>query len=185
MGNSTDANDTLDFRGLGTFVGGLFRLAFFAGTLVLLAWFAWRSRAELVDAWRQLCREWEAFWARWRSGRVHESRAEVTRPALPLEVRFADFSDPFASGMAQRVSLGELVAYSFAAVEAWGRERGCPRAADQTPLEFAQRLGAAQSMVASEVLAVADLYCQHAYAGGVLPSTAANSIRRLWQRLTA
>jgi len=182
---NTRPDPGLGLEGLGALLGGLFRLTFFLGTLLLLAWFAWRSRAELLEAWRQLCREWAAFWAKWRG----RSRAAVVAPtatvAVPSERRFADYADPFATGLAQSVSPGELVAYSFAAVEAWGRERGCPRAAEQTPLEFAHRLGAAQSGVAAEVLAVADLYCQHVYAGGSLPATAGASIRRLWQRLNA
>jgi hypothetical protein len=115
---------------------------------------------------------------------VSSAVAEAAAPQ-PIELRFADYTDPFATGMAQRVSSGELLAYSFAAVEAWGRERGCPRAADQTPLEFAHRLGAAQTEVAAEVLAVADLYCQHVYAGGASPATVGPSLRRLWQRLHA
>ncbi len=167
-------------------MGGFLRLVFFIGTLILLAWFAWRSRAELLEAWRHLRREWQAFWARLRGSPTTNTERVSEGSSPPLaELRFADFADPFVSGMAQRVSSGELVAYSFAALEAWGRERGCPRLADQTPLEFAQVLGTHQTGFAAEVLAVADLYCQHAYAGGSLPATAGHSLRRLWQRLNA
>jgi hypothetical protein len=175
----------MSFAGLGGFLASLLRLALFLGTVAVMAWFAWRSRSELLDAWRQLCREWAAFWARLRGGRAAATDVPVAASHLPVERRFAEFADPFASGLAQTVSSGELVAYSFAALEAWGRERGCPRAAGQTPLEFARDLGVQQTGVAVEVLAVADLYCQHLYAGGSLPASAGPALRRFWQRLHA
>ncbi|MFM9115883.1 MAG: DUF4129 domain-containing protein [Planctomycetota bacterium] len=75
--------------------------------------------------------------------------------------------------------------YSFAALEAWARERGQPRGDEQTPLEFAQQLTEREPRLAREALSVADLYCQLAYAGGKLPATAVTELQRLWQLLRA
>ena len=53
---------------------------------------------------------------------------------------FLDYSDPFASGLAGRMTMQELVRYSFEGLEAWARDNGCPRGEDETPLEFARRM---------------------------------------------
>ena len=55
---------------------------------------------------------------------------------------FADFRNPFADGSAAGRSPDDLVRYSFAALEAWAFEHDLPRRPDETPLEFADRVGA-------------------------------------------
>lgn len=87
--------------------------------------------------------------------------------------------------MAQRASPGDVAKYTFAALEAWARDHGCPRAEQQTPLEFVHAMGSTQTDVAVEARGVAQWYCQLAYAGGQLPDSSLPSMRRLWERLRA
>jgi hypothetical protein len=96
--------------------------------------------------------------------------------------RFSSYDDPFASGMAARVPLPELVRYSFEALEAWGRDHGSPRATGQTPHEFTQQLGDFDNSVSREVKQLADLYCQIAYAPS-LPAGGIELVRGFWQRM--
>jgi hypothetical protein len=78
----------------------------------------------------------------------------------------------------------ELVRYTFAAVEAWGRERDCPRHADQTPHEFARSLAALEPQIAAPLQSLASWYAQLAYA----PRAAAGKLdplKQLWREMRA
>jgi len=160
-----------------------------AGVLLVASWFAWRYREQLAAAWRQLVDEWRAFWANLLGRRVNaagvDDEESVKTPPAPPPPAFAEFQDPFQTTMHQSATPAQLVEYSFRALEAWARERGIARDAQQTPLEFAQAVGTADANVATEVRGVADYYCQLAYAGGNLPATCVPLVRRLWERLRA
>ena len=97
--------------------------------------------------------------------------------------QFADFTDPFASGMAATWPPEELVRYTFAALEAWARDHGCPRQPEQTPHEFARCLASNLSPLADEARRLADLYCQVAYAPGTLPAASIVGLPQLWHYL--
>ena len=151
--------------------------------LILGAFFlAWRYREQLARFWEQLVRDWRAFWARWTGRPVgDDAETPVAAAPPPRPPRLADFPDPFATGAANRSTPAELVRYSFAALEAWGWERGCPRPPEQTPLEFAQTIGRQEEAVARPARNLAEWYNQLAYAGGNLPPTCVPQVRQLWE----
>ncbi|MFO0871161.1 MAG: DUF4129 domain-containing protein [Pirellulales bacterium] len=165
-------------------LSGLLQVLLWLVGLAVIGWLAWRHRARIAEAWRQLCAEWRAFWERW-FGRGKSAAAAAAPSPVPSLPRFADFGDPFVTGLARTAGPAEVVRYTFQALEAWARDRGCPRADQQTPLEFAQVLANHHAEIALEARGVAEWYGQLAYAHGQLPVQSLDTMRRLWERLRA
>ena len=162
----------------------LIKWLFWLALLVASAVAGWIYREQLAAAWQKLLAELRDLWARWFGDKTKAAQPEALfeRPTPPRP--FAAFSDPFANGDAARMPWPELVRYSFAAVEAWARERECARHDDQTPHEFAQSLAALEPQLAAPVQSLAGWYGQLAYA----PRAAAGSlepIKQLWRELRA
>lgn len=154
---------------------------FYLAVAAIIAFFAWKHREQLLTAWQQLLKELRELWEKW-FGQKPAPAINAPVPAPPPVKKFADYPDPFISGLAARWSLAELVQYTFAALEARGRERDCPRGEEQTPLEYAAAVGQVEPAFASEFRSLADLYGQLAFAGGNAPSQAKSLVQRLWQR---
>ena len=141
---------------------------------------AYLYRERLVAAWKKLLVELRELWERWFGKKPDPALATAeTAPAPPRP--FAAFSDPFASGAAGRMSWAELVRYTFQALEAFGRERGCPRATGQTPHEFAASLGQVHPPLNRLASTLADWYGQLAYASRPAAPTATDPLKQLWQ----
>jgi len=143
---------------------------------------AWYYREDLLAAWQKLLEELRELWESLFGKKQTTAEAE-----LPLHVAapprlFASFRDPFLTGDASRMSWPQLVRYTFEALEAWGGEHECARAAGQTPLEFALALAAVEPQIAAGAQSLAGWYSQIAYA----PKAAAGSpdvLRELWAAL--
>lgn len=146
-----------------------------------IAYYAWQHREWLIAAWQQLLKELRELWARWFGQKPHAVVAAPVAPPPPPK-RFAEYADPFASGLAARWTLAELVRYTFEALEARGREQNCPRGNDQTPLEYAAAVGQVEPDFASEFRSLADLYGQLAFAGGSASPQSTSWLQQLWQR---
>ena len=154
---------------------------FYLIVAAIIAYYVWKYREPLLVAWQQLAKELRELWARW-FGQKQSAVPATAAPAPPPAKKFADYPDPFISGLAARWSLAELVSYTFAALEARGRERNCPRGEEQTPLEYAAAVGAVEPAFAGEFRSLADLYGQIAFAGGQAPPQAKSLVQQLWQR---
>jgi hypothetical protein len=101
-------------------------------------------------------------------------------------VPFAAFPDPFATGAAARMPWPELVRYTFSALEAWAREQGCPRRADQTPQEFVLELLRARDLPGQPFKALAGWYSELAYGPRQGPRARPLApLQELWQALGA
>jgi hypothetical protein len=158
----------------------VFALFLFRRGLSILAPFSDWAKA-LLDFWNQ-------FWARLFGGRSTAGQGEDFGAAPDLAdplPTFASFRNPFASGQARHWSNAQLVQYSFAALEAWARESGYPRTIDETPLEFARRLGEAHPPWRRTVSALAALYARLAYSQTDLPRSAPEIVADLWASLEA
>ena len=155
---------------------------FYLIVVLLVLYFGWKHREQLLAAWQQLLKELRDLWARWMGQKPIITEQTATVVAPPPVKRFADFPDPFASGMAARWSLAELVRYTFAALEARGRERSCPREVGQTPLEYATAVGQVEPAFSGDFRWLADLYGQLAFARGMHSPQATSQLRHLWQR---
>ena len=168
-------------------IGNLLKLVFFAGLACLAIYFGWKNRARIAEALSQLWRDfWQLLSGLWGGKRRDESDEEqpavATGQAPPA---FASFKDPFNSGTAERTSTEHLIRYSFEALEAWGRERGCPRAEGITPLEYVQRISRQFESMGAETLILGDLYSRVAYGREPIAPARRDDLRRLWQQMRA
>jgi len=160
------------------------RYVIFGVILVVAAFWLWRVRKGLWQSLRELLASWRGLWrGRFRRQApkpdAGPGEPEVESPPPP----FSALVDPFAGGEAARYSAEELIRMTFAALEAWAREHGCPRGPEQTPHEFAARVGARDPDLAENSRRLADMYCRVAYAPGTPPSGGLRSLRRLWRQL--
>ncbi len=166
--------------------GTLLKWIFYGVILLVVGYWLWRSRADLLRAFRDFLQGWREFWQRLfggRAGAADQAEDSGEGPQGPTHRPFAAFPDPFASGTADRCSPDELVRYTFAALEAWAREHGWARGPDQTPHEFAQDLGTRVHALAQDVRRLADLYCRVAYARESVPRKRVAPLKQLWQEL--
>jgi hypothetical protein len=138
----------------------------------------WARR--LLDALRN-------FWANLFGGQrqtVEEERQSEQEDKRLREQPFASFSNPFTSGR-RGLAAPELIRYTFAAVQAWARERDLGRQPGETPLEFAGRVGAEVPALEKELQRLALVYSRAAYARGGVPADSLEILRQFWQRLEA
>lgn len=155
---------------------------FYAALAVLIVYAIWTNRAAILAALGDFAQWLQDFWHHLFGGKsrrmglvAEEAAAKPTPPP-----RFADFTDPFAAGLAGRYSPEELVRYTFAALEAWARDQGYPRQPEQTPHEFTRRVGSRVAALAGDAGRLAELYCQVAYAPGTLPTAGVARLSQLW-----
>jgi hypothetical protein len=160
----------------------IYYLAFAA----ICIWLIWRFHKEILQAIHELLAQLRGLWESLFGERDR-------KPSIPDQPRagilaasaapFSSFANPFAAGTAEKVAVGELVTYTFRALEAWAREQGKARPAEQTPLEFAQMLVRASPAVGEQAQDVCDFYCRLAYGNGQLPRRARETLQRLWQEM--
>ncbi|MGQ9576130.1 MAG: DUF4129 domain-containing protein [Thermoguttaceae bacterium] len=166
----------------------ILKWAFYAALVAAALYWFWRSRRQLAAAFQRLLESWRDFWnwlfgARRKPQTATKPQPQETPPPPPKG--FADFADPFASGLADRLRPADLVRYSFEALEAWARENACPRQPEQTPYEFAQQVAARVKSLARGVRTLSDLYYQAAYGPGEPSSAGVRRLARFWQELRA
>jgi hypothetical protein len=108
-------------------------------------------------------------------------------PAAIVEARapFAAYSNPFTDGTAAGRSPEELVRYTFQAFEAWAGDRDMPRGDDETPLEFAARVGDQFVWLRPHARKLALLVARMAYSHGNLPADCRETLAEFWGRVTS
>ena len=154
---------------ISSFIFSLIQWAVYVVVALAALYACWRFRAEILAAWRSFLQELRNFWNRLFG--VQRPRGVSARDAEQLEIPpapFSSYADPFATGIAGRYSMTELVRYTFEAFEAWSREHGCPRHADQTPHELARDVSKLNAHIAVDARNLAELYSRAAYARGEL-----------------
>jgi hypothetical protein len=123
-----------------------------------------------------------SFW-KGRASETMEANATVLE-RRPEPLPFAEFSDPFATGAAPRMSPEELVRYTFAALESWAAARELARKPGETPFEFAARIGAERPAMEECVRALANYYASLAYGSGSVPEACRGPMRQCWQQMS-
>jgi hypothetical protein len=145
-----------------------------------LGWLAnfsdWARR--VLELFRNL---WASLFGR-RLGSDDNEEQETTERIVSKQP-FSSFADPFESGAAGRWTARQLVQYTFAALEAWARERDLARQEGETPLEFCRRLGDDVPAMADDLTRLANLFARAAYAPGAMPANAADVVRAFWEQL--
>jgi hypothetical protein len=166
--------------GMSFLLKGLYYLFF----LVLVGYLLWRYWDQVLKALSDFVQAFRDFWSKLFGGSDAQAPTQQEAPVAAAAPRpWADYSDPFLSGAAERYTPQQLLAYSFEALQAWGREHGCEHQAEQTPHEYAMYLGRQNGSVGREARRLADLYSIEAYSGGSLPRAQVQILRQLWQVL--
>jgi hypothetical protein len=173
--------------GLLSGLGSLFKFLYYLFFIVLVGYLLWRYHSAVLGALRDFVQALRDFWADlFGGGQTEEETADPASTAADAAEPppgFSDFQDPFATGAAARYTPQQLLTYSFQALEAWGREHGCARHAEQTPHEYAGYLARHRSSVGREARNLAELYCFEAYSGDTLPREQVDGLRSLWDVL--
>jgi hypothetical protein len=129
-----------------------------------------RKLLERLAAW------WQSLFGKPPPPDLDVEPVEVVRRPRP----FAEFTNPFADGTAAQRSPDDLVRYSFAALDAWATERDLARRDDETPREFADRIGQSVADLESPVRVLATHYASLAYGRRHVPDAARSQIEQLW-----
>ena len=166
-------------------IGGMLKFLFYVAVIAVVGTLLWKNRDRVKAAWLRFLDEMRQLWGRLFGRPAGTSQAPDNEPIRPLSKPrpFSDFADPFTTGLATRYSAPELIRYSFEALEAWARERGCSRQLDQTPTEFAQQIGRHQKDLGTDARNLARLYSRAAYAQGSLPASTSQQLKQLWSQL--
>jgi hypothetical protein len=172
-------------------VAAILKWIVFAVLALAVLFFVLRSGlqflAHFTDWARRLLDALRNFWANLFGGKRRTTEEEEQGQQKEQQWRerpFTSFRNPFADGRI-RMALPELIRYTFAAVQAWARERDLGRQPGETPLEFASRVGAEVPALEADLQRLAGLYARAVYARGGLPSDSIDVLRQFWQRLEA
>jgi hypothetical protein len=137
----------------------------------------WARR--LLDALRRF---WEGLFGLPQRGTATLDDDAARRAPRPS---FQFFANPFHNGGAGQMSPAELIRYSFEALEAWAAESDCERVAQETPLEFTNRLADEVGSLDKETRRLGTLYACVLYARGNLPADWRATLEEFWTRLEA
>jgi hypothetical protein len=143
--------------------------------------------ANFTDWAKNLLNALQNLWANLFNRRVKEATGEQgdnepEERAAPMR-SFASYGNPFLDGRGDRLPIKEVVRYTFAALQAWARERNMERRLEETPLEFAKRLGEEFPTLEEEVRRFTTLYARAAYDYSPLPGNSPEVVRQLWKQL--
>lgn len=108
------------------------------------------------------------------------STSDDPQASGPERVPFSAFSNPFRDGRAREMSPEELLAYSFAAYDAWAGDQGLAREPGETPNEFAARLAGIYPPLNGTGTHMVMLYVQSLYSQGSLPADVRSRVKRFW-----
>jgi hypothetical protein len=147
-----------------------------------------RSAAGFWSWARNLLHFFQSFWdalARLFGRKPQSTGAESEESEVnPIAQQpFDVFSNPFIDGRAEKMPVALLVRYSFAALEAWARERQLGRRRGETAIELAERIGEEFPPLDSNVRRLAQLYALVVYGRGGLPPGCRDSLRDFWRGL--
>lgn len=146
----------------------------------------WKWGRQLWLALQQMWREVLAWWQGLLPKREDAvTGTEIPNPESNLPPRpFAWFSNPLHNpGNFQ--SMDDMVRYSFAALHSWAYEQNMGRQPDETPTEFAQRLGQSIKHAHQDIRKLADLYSVVTYARVSAPTSSESILRNFWARVGA
>ncbi len=125
---------------------------------------------------------WNSLW-NWNTTKKESQNAGPTSRKTNRVRPFSWYKDPFLIGTAEQMSTVEVIRYSFQALEAWAREHQLERPGDETPSEFARRLGQEVPELKPVVRKLAKHYVTVAYAPFMLEEECWEDLRQFWLTL--
>ena len=152
---------------------GLLRALIYVVLIGVLVVFAWVQRHEIAKAW-------QAFLA-WLRGEpsaqdvvdIQPSSDVASRPLLP----FAAFQNPLGTHIDPR----QAVIVTYQATEAWWREHGQPRHADETPFEYARRLRPRSAADRDALVRLTDAYNRVVYGNDAVQAPDLAAVAAVWK----
>lgn len=168
-------------------LGGIVKLLLYVVAAAAVLFLAWKYRRELAKAIHDIIRQIRELLACLFGGRASHA-AEGDDKATPAKGRqrsFADFRNPFTTGDYRRIAPEELVRYTFDAFEAWARDGGYSRTADQTPAELVRVAAAPGTALHDQARHMLRIYSDVAYGAAAIEAATAHSLRDFWAILTA
>lgn len=166
---------------LGSWLGPILKWFTVAALLGFFVYYAITHRSE-ITAWLAGIRAWWSMLWGLEEDQATEAGGELVSQKRKQSASFASFSNPFRSRESKKDS-GELVRYTYAAVEAWGAERGVIRAEGQTAEEYLRRLSGALPKCQEELTSLANAYTRLAYAGRRAILVDLQSLQKLWMAM--
>jgi hypothetical protein len=162
-------------------ITGLLKMLFYGVLALLLCFFAWTYRQQILQALADILSQLAALFGR-KTARAAESDEDAASPkARPAS--FHDFHDPFLTGQHSQMQPEELVRYSFAAFEAWANDRGRARTPDCTPRELVTLTLDPQSPMYEDARQLVRLYSELAYAARSVTPESAGELQTIWQMM--
>ena len=98
---------------------------------------------------------------------------------------FIEFTNPFADGSAGSRNPTELAEYTFAAFDAWAWDRDRGRQPEETPLEFAVRVGHEYPALDEPGYKAAEVIARVMYSRKPLPTDTRKTLADLWDQMEA
>jgi hypothetical protein len=151
----------------------LFRFLVYAIVIGILAVFIWLQRHEIAKAW-------QAFlaWLRGEASVALNDEQEIAPEMKQAPVRpFSSFRNPLTKNGDPR----EAIIVTYQAAEAWWRERGKPRSADETPQEFLRRLPIRDQAQQDAMLRLTDAYNRVVYGNQSVRSSDLAAASDVWK----
>lgn len=170
-------NSSFNFD-FGMTFAALFKWITIAVLLCIVIYYALTHRDEL----RKLLADLRAWWNRlWGIAEDDSLPADLRDEAQSAAQRrrFSSFANPFNRRGGFK-DMPELIRYTFAALEAWGAERGVVREEEQTAEEYLKRLVTQLPRCQEELFALATAYGRLAYAGGRNISLEPAAVQKIW-----
>jgi hypothetical protein len=163
---------------LGSWMGPILKWFTIAALLGFFVYYAITHRAEFAAWLAGIKTWWNNLWGL-EGEQPTEAGGELASQRRKQRATFASFSNPFRNRDAKKDS-SELVRYTYAAMEAWGAERGVVRAEGQTAEEYLRRLSGALPKCQDELTNLANAYTRLAYAGRRAILVDMQSLQKLW-----
>lgn len=195
--NSSSSADRLQNSGAGqalSKVAGVLKWIIFGLLAILVIVFILRNGLKFLAnfmPWaRNLLAAFDAWWKGLFGARDPKAKVAATESiqgSKPEKSRvpFSAFTSPFADGTGESRSPEELVRYSFQAFEAWAAESEQARRPDETPIEFAERIGQSHPNLSEDGRRLANLVARMVYSPGNLPKSTRDVLAEFWATLNS
>ncbi len=186
QGNSTRETLSKISESIGSFLKWIVWIVIAIAVIVGIAIFFLKYLAPFTE-WARNLLDWlrGLFAKKTKEGGVRsdEDQAEAEEKAY-RPPPFSDFENPFDSGRAKRMTLPQLIEYSFAAMDSWAWDHDLGRKSNETPNEFARRI--AEDCEDLELLGpqLATLYVRALYSNTELPAVEAiKTLQKFWREI--
>jgi hypothetical protein len=162
------------------------RIALLISAILLIGGWLIRHRRMLLEMARSILAAIARFFKKLFDLTPSRKPARKTE-AEPTRARhssFAEYGNPFYTGKDYAWPPGQIILYSYEAVQVWAKEQGIDLRPEETAREFCARLGGKRPELDSQLQPLARLYAHAAFGTKLPPECDLEPIRELWRRLT-